>query len=185
MVQNPNPKATKGKNKGGATASGTIRIRRRELLRAIKVKTDPTFVELGPDNFPWLKNLAKSFDRLKWHSCQFHWRPAVATTVGGMLMMGMDWDSNSGTTLTMEAISAMTPVYEAPLWQMGQLNLPAGRLMTRKEYLIRKDPKETSDDGFSRYPGYLCYVATGTDANTDAGHLWVEYDVTMFGTVAA
>lgn len=169
-VQNPNPK--------GRTVplDGSIRIRRRELLASLKLG-DSGSKALKVADFPWLKKIAAAYDRVKWHRCILTWRPAVGTTTGGQIIFGPDWDSNS-TTTTVEAISCLTPVYESPLWQGGSLTLPPGRLMTRKEYQVRGDTK-TADADLS--PAYIVYNVGGKDG--DAGHLWIEYEVTLFGTV--
>lgn len=169
-VQNPNPKGR------SAPADGTIRVRRRELLKALKQK-DQGAIPLEIADFPWLKKLAAAYDRVRWHGCKLIWRPAVGTAVGGQIIFGPDWDSNSSAT-TVEAISCYTPVYESPLWQGGELVLPPSRLMTRTEYFIRGDSK-TPDADLS--PAYIVYNLGGNAG--DAGHLWIEYDVTLFGTV--
>lgn len=97
-------------------------------------------------------------------------------------MLGPDWDSNAGKAVSVESISCLTPLYESPIWQGGVLNLPQKRLMTRAEYAIRPDAK-TSD--FDLGPCYMCYHVGGPEgaSSIDAGHLWVEYDVTLTGTV--
>lgn len=175
-VQNTNPKAMVGKSKG-IPPTGTIRIRRRELFISAMKKDVGQVWLLSATNFPWLKNLAASFDRIKWHSCLLIWRSAVATSTAGQIMMGVDWDSNTK-ALDATKMSTLTPLYEAPVWQSGNLRLPSSRLMTRKEYFIRKN---TATDDADTGPGFLCFLSSAENA----GHLWVEYDVTLFGTTSA
>lgn len=162
---------------------GSVRVRRRELLLQVKLNT-ATSVDLTLDKLPWLGKLANNFDRVRWHSAVLHWRPGVGTSTGGQILIGPDWDSNEA-SIKAENISSLTPVYESPVWQGGTLVLPAKRLMTRTEYIIRA----TSGSGSialpvcDRSPCAVCvYVSASKDE--PAGHLWLQYDVTLSGTVA-
>lgn len=178
-TRNPNP--SRVRNPRGITPSGSIRIRRKEFLGQVKGNTTGTassYYSLSPTSFPWLKNLAKSFDRYKWHSCVIYWKPAVATTQAGIFIMGLDWDSQTTATLDMEWVAALTPVSEVPVWQMCQLVAPPSKLMTRKEYFITGDTKA---DQVDLTPGYLAW-SVSSKLDDVVGHLWVEYDMTLFGT---
>lgn len=177
-VQPTNPR-TASKEGGVLSPDGTIRIRRTEFVRAITFGSADK-ITLKTSSFPWLSGLARNFDRIKWHSCQVRYRPSVGTNEGGQLIMGVDWDSNAISTITMEAVSASTPVFETPVWQGGVMALPSSRLMSRKEYVVKPT---SSQDTFDGQPGTLMYVVSGTDKTKEAGHLWVTYDVTLFGTV--
>lgn len=177
-VQQTNPRRqTEG---GTLSADGSIRVRRTEYVKALKLSDKGTFTLLAA-SFPWLKGLSDSFDRIRWHACSFKYRPSVGTNVGGQLLMGMDWDSNVVSTVTMEAVASSTPVFEAPVWQAGTMQLPGSRLMSRKEYVIRP---AAGQDTFDGQPGSLMYFVSGS-GDSEAGHLWVTYDVSMFGTVQA
>jgi hypothetical protein len=55
--------------------------------------------------------------------------------------------------------------------------------MTRKEYFVR-NLRDGSLKDVDMSPGFLCYVLSGEDKTKTAGTLWVQYDVTLFGTVA-
>lgn len=95
--------------------------------------------------------------------------------------MGVDWDSNMDATKdAYKKTMALTPVFDSPVWQSGTLTLPSSKLQTRKEYFLRGDSK-TSD--FDMSPGYLCLVTEGAPNQTTIGHVWAEYDITLFGTV--
>lgn len=165
----------------GINADGSIRVSRREYLSEVFMQTDPYAVELVCSSFPWLNGLSKSFDRVKWHRASIIWRPCVAATTNGSIVIGIDWDSNQGTNKADYGwISCLTPCMESPLWQPAVMNLPTAKLQSRKEYAIRAYDK--APDIFDRAPGVLIAMATGSTKSV-AGHIWVEYDITLSGTV--
>lgn len=136
---------------------------------------------IHPKDLAWLGNVAKGFDRYKIHSLKYHWRPSVGTTTNGSFAMGVDWDSNVDATKdTYKKTMALSPVFDSPVWQSGTLTLPSNKLQSRKEYFLRGDSK-TSD--FDMSPGYILLVTEGAPNNTTIGHVWAEYDITLFGTV--
>lgn len=176
MPQSTRPKSGRTR---GITPQGSIRISRRELL--ITLKGETASATLKPLNFPWLKNIAKAFDRVSWHGAKVFYRPSVGATTSGSVAIGVDWDSNTA-TLTYENVAAMTPFTDGAVWQPLTLVLPRNKLMSRKEYVIT--PNKDKDSDFDLSPGYLCVAADGAPSNTTLGHVWIEYDLTLFGTVA-
>lgn len=168
----------------GATCSmdtgvGGIRIKRTEFFKDVKGKSTMDWTDLGDmvvANFPWLKNLARAFDRITWHSAVLHYKPAVGTMKDGMVVYGVDWDSNG--TATVEFIRALTPLVQGPVWQATNLALPKSRLMTRREYRTNQSP---NPDPYDSAPGIVGMLCTGKE-NIVYGQIWVSYDVTLFGT---
>lgn len=176
--QNPNPRGSRSR---GGPANGTFRVVKRELLDTVKTTTNQYIasVILHPDKLPWLGALAKGFDRIKWHRAKIIWRPSVGAMESGSIAIGIDWDSNAA-ALDYKNTVALTPVMDSPVWQSTTLPLPSGKLQTRKEYHIRKD---TNESDYDKAPGYALIVTEGAKQNTTIGHVWLEYDVSLFGTV--
>lgn len=179
-LRNPNPK--KISKQRGAISAGTVRIKKKELFFSVKGQ-DHSFKSINPFNIPWLSGMAKIFDRYKFHSIKFFWKPAVATTQAGIFMMGVDWDSNTANVTDLDkatkTIAATTPCFEVPVWQLGVFTLPSSKLMTRKEYKIPN--KENPDSAYDFQPGYLLYMCSAAEG-TACGHVWIEYDLSMWGT---
>lgn len=176
MAQNPNPRS--GGRARGVASTGTMRFARRELLKEIKQQEGGAFVVISPTDFPFAKAFTKIFDRYKIHRFRVIYRPSCGSTTSGSVIFGVDWDAKKMSAVSYKTIATLTPILDVPLWQSGELELPASRLMTRKEYMISDD----STDGFDSTPGYLCFAASGDDATKIAGHLWVDYDISFFGT---
>lgn len=179
-VQNPVVRAIKQRKRGVAQEDGSMTVSREELLVAVTGNGTEVSgsIDLKPDSFSWLKNVANSFERITWHQCQIYWKPAVGTSVNGLVVYGVDWNSKTPATLTRAIIQAMTPVCDHPLWQDNRgrpLILPVSKLMTRKEYSLQSDVKPDSQ------PAILSYHVASSD-KMFLGEIWIKYRVTMFGT---
>lgn len=161
--------------------SGSIRVRRCELFQTVTVdtKNNPAYgsVTIVPSSsvMTWLNGVSKSFDRIKWHKCRLYWKSAVGTMTDGLITFGVDFDS-SATINSRASVTALTPVYDGPVWQTGaSINIPQNRLSTRNQYSI------TSSDKFDQTFGSLAYYCNGSDKKS-YGDIWIEYDVTLSGT---
>lgn len=153
---------------------------RREYIGTVENKDGANaygYVNLSPEKFSWLGNIAKCFERVTWHSCKILWKPLKSATTSGSMVMGVDWDSQTNSQEQDYAhIVACTPSIEVPIWQQAVLVLPSSRLQTRKEYNLG------NKDDFDAMPGYIMYTSSGIAEKGTYGHLWVEYDVSFFGT---
>lgn len=170
------------KSRGAVSSQGEIVIRRRELLKEFKAGATETdlfaIVALEPSKFTWLKGLAKVFEKYQWLSLKFMWKPAVGTTVGGLVTTGIRWDKTEKTPAARTEIVAHTPNRTHAIWEDGEkfpLVIPADKLQTRKWYILAgKD----ADSG----PGQLEVGVTSNATNSTLGELWVDYAVRMAGT---
>lgn len=168
---------------------GEVQLSRRELVDTIKLGansgTASGAINLRPDAFHFLKGIAKSFDRFKWLKMNFFYKPAVGTTYGGLISIGIDWDSAAGVQSRAD-ISSLTPNRSFAAWndtERSSLVLPPQRLQSRMWYVPHR---ETADD-IDRQPGILKWAADGeSSANGKTlGEIWVEYSVMMAGTNAS
>lgn len=178
-------KPRRKKNGGGVSDDGVIHLRRCELLKTITLSAnsgDATGeVDLFPSSFSFLKGLYKSFDRLRWNSLEFYYKPAVGTTYGGLVSMGIDWDFVGTGVYSRQQISALTPTSTCAAWadtQNTPMRLPANRIQSRMWYTPQ------SGENVDKGPGSLAWAASGTTETkaTTLGEIWVRYSVTMSGT---
>lgn len=161
-------------------SSGTFRVSRREFLSDLKVdanKTDASFVSsLDVRSFPWLKKIAGAFEQVIWHKAKIIYRPAVGTTTDGLVTYGVDWSFSKPSGITKTFVQSLTPFMDHAVWQSpGDLVLPAARLQSRKSYVMDKN----------EIPGFLVawLSVTSNAASKTYGELYIEYDVTLMGTV--
>lgn len=197
LMSKPGPakktKARKAKRSRGARGSGerpgdgTITISRKELVATIELGANKSEaggeIDLVPASFSFLKGISKSFEQVKWIKLHFFYKPAVGTTYGGLVSMGVDWDYATATTVDRTKVSAFTPNATVSAWTDSEsrpLVLPTARLQSRKWYM----PNSSSVDKHDKGPGQLHWAASGTSASskTILGEIWATYTLHMAGT---
>lgn len=185
-------KKTKKRGSPGNISQGEVTISRSELLT--DVTTDATTGSTGgskvliPNSLPWLANLAKAFERVRWLSLQIEYRPAVGANTDGTMALGFDWGTPhvkqevDGWCLVhaidKASVLACTPCADGPVWSRNRLTVPTTRLQSRAWYELSEDVK---DNFFDYSPGSLCWYAKGATSKT-MGELWVHYRLQMSGT---
>lgn len=178
-------KKRKSRSSNSIGEQGTVTLQRRELLGTVKVASNATSAtghfDILPDSFSLLKTIAASFDRIQWKRLNVYYKPAVGSTVGGLVTVGMDWDWSTSDNVNRAKISGLTPSFTCAVWQDNEskpMVLPSQRLMSRLWYT----PKigEYVDKG----PGKLHWAADieAFKAEKVFGELWVDYSVIMQGT---
>lgn len=111
---------------------------------------------------------------------RFYYKPAVGTTYGGLVALGMDWDFQ-GVDVERSKISAFTPSQTMAAWadtESRAMVLPSDKLMSRNWYTPRSDAWQ------DRGPGKLHWAVEGTaeTGGKTLGEIWVDYTVVMEGT---
>lgn len=179
------------RNRGGRQSgnvnvnTGDVIITKAELIQTVKLDANKTLykshIDIVPDSFPFLKNFFSSFDRIKFQSLKFYWKPFVGTTYGGALGMGVDWDW-ALSDADRSKISSLSPNVSQALWEDGErrypLILPKNRLQSRAWYMPRAS--EWQDRG----PGKVLIAADGSSSSSAVtlGDVWVKYTVVLSGT---
>lgn len=189
----PRPQRRRNRKRGGVAnynsdlSAGLIRLQRMEM--AIEVSTDAsgkiaTSVDVIPSAFSFLATLSKSFERSKWHSVSFCWKPLVGGLVGGLVTFGVDWDFK-GSTPDVNKASSFTP---NSTWAIREdcennpLVLPSSRLQSRTWYMHNASDADYVDRG----PAKVWILGSAPDQKgVKVGQVWVTYDLTMSGTCPA
>lgn len=162
-------------------APGEIVITKLELCETIKVDASKPSAagkcSLQVADFPFLKTLSASFERIKWHHCRVMYKPAASMVTPGLLTMGVDW-SWSNVADVRKKIAAYTPTATTPVWKEVSMTLPSQRLQSRIWYSTRES--DTIDSG----PGIIAFAveSPGGASGVTIGELWIEYTVTLSGT---
>lgn len=194
------PKRRRKRRAAGGLGSGDVVISRSEYLTALKTdssgQASGSFL-LDAMNFPWLNNLAKAFELIRWSSMSLEWRPAVGANTDGMIALGADWGEASPSsvqkrvfgeaehysvhaTVDRKDVVACTPVLDTQVWQSGRFAVPAARLQSRESYIIPASTT-TTVAVYDRAPCSVLYSATAA-ASKAVGELWVNYSVRLSGT---
>nr|QXN75441.1 MAG: hypothetical protein [Grapevine-associated sobemo-like virus 1] len=194
---NPGPQRPKKKRRrkrqsrgmAGPSGEGSMTLSRRELVASVKAG-DPNrnggdgmgHIDLLPNSFSFLRGIAGNFDRVKWMRISIYFKPAVGSTIGGLVTVGVDWDF-AGNNLTRQNVSALTPCFTIQVSHDGEgrpLNLPANKLQSRAWYTPYAERTVPLVD---KGPGRVHWAVTSSQPkDTVLGELWVHYSVTMQGT---
>lgn len=174
-----------------AVSQGEVTVARSELLKDVVTASDGKVgasVVLAPLNLPWLSNIAKAFERVRWHSARIEYRPAVGANTDGTVAVGFDWGSTDVKSvegnwqlvaaIDKPAVLSCTPNIDMPVWQRATLSIPNARLQSRAWYDL---PKESISTIFDEAPGTVVYAAQ-SGAGKTVGELWLHYRVQLSGT---
>lgn len=135
------------------------------------------YVDINPisGNFPWLKGVAKSWERIIWHSLSVSYRSMVSATTSGAIAYGADWTYKAGTDR--ESVTSLSPVSDHPVWNntAKSLVLPANMLRSRLQYIL------DSGDAVDKGPGRVVFNVKGSTPGQNVGELWFRYKVTLLG----
>lgn len=169
----------------GGVAEGTVRMRRSELVALVNSEAGKTsgggYFDVYPDSFSFLKTLITSFEQVVWHRVAFYWRPAVGTTVGGLITYGYDYAFRAASS-DRTKVAVLTPSMTHALYKdtsSTPLALAANKLQTRKFYTVVENA-----DVVDKGPARFAYAFSGPGTATPLGEFWCEYDVTLSGTRA-
>lgn len=185
------PKTTKKKKKKSAKKSSTasdgrIVLSRKELLATVSLDANSSSsvanTPLSPSSLPFLKGLSKNFELFRWDRVSLFYKPAVGSTYGGLVTIGVDWDGANVPT-TRAGVSALSPNRTVPAWQDSEstpMSLPLERLRSRPWYVPQSSASDTTD----KYPATIVYALDGTSAKNKqtVGEIWISYQCTMQGT---
>lgn len=177
-------RARRRRARGTTGEDGIIHLQRVEICASVVLKANSSTgtgnFDIVPDSFAFLKSLSRSFERLRWNTLEFYYKPAVGTTWGGLVSMGVDWDSK-GEDWTRLKISSLTPNQSCAAWsdtQTRPLRLASSRIQGRLWYTPH------TGDAVDKGPGRVAWAIDGTQSTsqTTVGEIWARYSVTLAGT---
>jgi hypothetical protein len=165
-------------------SDGCVTLTRTELVTTVDQPgsgQSTNVVDLNPDSFSFLKNLAQSFNRSRWLAMKFVYKPGVSMTTGGLFTMGIDWDRGSTASTSREKVTSLTPNNTSAVWKDNVLLLPPNRLQSRAWYI------HSATDKNDKGPGQLvCSVKCDqTQSAKTLGEVWCTYTIQLQGTQSA
>lgn len=123
--------------------------------------------------FPWLSNIARSYDRYRFHKLIFRYKPTCPTDTVGQVIMAWDYDSLDPVPTTEQEICQETYWVANSCWKPGMISISLrnnrGLLYTRAGMIGYADLK-TYDIGQLIYKG---------PSNGSTGYIEVDYDITL------
>jgi len=175
----------------------SIKIRRKEFVGSITNGASTGFsvvplcsaipgYDLNPGcavMFPWLSNMAGSFERFRFNRISIHIIPSQATSTAGRYYCAIDYDYDDAVPNSKVALMGNRTASEAPVWQELRIDavpaelhrdMPAKyvSLVTRNNYIEAR----------TAYCGFVIFAMDTPTANL-LFDVWVEYDVDLISPV--
>lgn len=123
--------------------------------------------------FPWLSNIARNYDRYRFHKLIFRYKPTCPTDTTGQVIMAWDYDSLDPVPTNEQEICQETFWVANSCWKPGTISINLrnnrGNLYTRSGMIGYADLK-TYDIG------QLIYKGPSSNA---VGYIEVDYDITL------
>lgn len=173
--------ANTNRNAPVAIGSSSVSPRRNNNYRLRNIEriaevTDSNIhsIQINPgmeSSFPWLSNIARSYDRYRFHRLIFRYKPTCPTDTVGQVIMAWDYDSLDPIPNTEQDLCQETYWLAVSSWKPGSFSVSLRNnnqaLYTRKGMIGYADLK-TYD------LGQLIYKGSGQN-----GYIEVDYDITL------
>lgn len=140
---------------------------------------------INPGNsttFPWLGNIARLFDRYKFHDLKFKFVNYASTTTSGNVTLAVDFDTLDTPPTDSVGMSNMAKFVSFAPWKCETLSIPVNRRGVQ-QYLFTYDSNAESGSNIDLKTynlGNFLVSTEGMPADQVAGYIVAEYDVELF-----
>lgn len=135
---------------------------------------------INPGNastFPWLSQIAGSYEFYKFRRLSFRYQEACPTTRPGTLYLSFVWDFKTDDPEDVNALS-MYGVNSSSVHVPNTINI-SGKEMSVERYVLSGDTASENTDPRLYFMGKLWVATKGVDSAIDVGELWVDYTVEL------
>jgi len=136
--------------------------------------------------FPWLSNLSRSFESYQFNSVRYIYKPAVATSLNGTVIMTAQYDIESTDPENHKDMVQIQGTKESSPYKILSFDLSRGKggISNQKTYKIRNGPVNGDLELYDSANFYIAFDGITNSsfaavANLNIGELWVEYVVDM------
>ena len=167
------------------TQGRSIRVRHRELITSQTYSPGPWALQVSElinpgnvDMFPWLSNVALSYEKYKFHKLHFEIVPYNPATVLGYYTVAIDYDPNDPDPPSDEVMSAFSGTQTNNIWEKTVLAAHTANLLdNRQSKYITSVPYTASDDHRMTAGGKFLFAVAG--ASPCSVKIFVNYDVEL------
>jgi hypothetical protein len=133
------------------------------------------------DTFPWLANMAQSFDQYRFKYLDVEYVPDAGTTTSGTFFMAFNYDPDDSNTVyynNEETLASYPGAVQNPVIKNGKMILRPKLFEWGKKgwYYIRAGPIPTGET-LRLYDAATLYTATDADVKNSLGRVYVNYTV--------
>jgi len=174
--KNPEPKFS-----GGTRTTITHReyvgnLSGSDQLSVVQLRVNPS----DEATFPWLSNIANSFEKWKMNSMKVEYIPNCASLTQGYMFMYPDYDVNRPGMISEKDYLNTYGAVDGSAWASHSLAIVPKKFSQTKDgvYLVRS-PYKTYED-YLLYDPVNIYVGTqGTGDETSLGRLFITYSIDL------
>lgn len=163
-----------------------ICVRHREYLQPIIEVTAFTgtgryIVQPGlADNFPWLAQIAGSFEQYKIKNLRYVYRNRISTAGNAAVYIAMQYDTADPEFKSIDEIMTYGGARSEVVWKDFSYNADLKRSEAYKKYFVRTDVLSSGQDSQLYDMAYMTICAVGGSAGAYCGDLLVEYDIEFY-----
>lgn len=129
--------------------------------------------------FPWLSNLANSYERFRFNRLAFHFIPSQATSTAGRFYAAVDYDYDDRPASTKTELMGNKTAVESAVWNESKLVCDPQSLNRDMPYrYVSCSTRGLDVEGRTAFSGFLMCAFDTTVANC-LMDIWVEYDVEL------
>jgi hypothetical protein len=172
------------------TLGGDCRIVHREYIQDLTAQaSSPSLFNVAANlpvnpgqavTFPWLSQVAKSFESYRFNRLDFVYATEAPSTLGGTQILTLDYDATDAPpTGKQQALDLRAAVRSAP-WKNCVHRSAREDLHKQKSYFVRPGAQPANTDIKMYDVGNFFAINQGvTTGGAVTGELYVEYDVTL------
>lgn len=130
--------------------------------------------------FPWLSNVARNFESYRFRKLHFRYETEAPSSLGGTLVMSVDYDSTDPAPLTKQQAMAYRNAVRSAPWEPCCHTSMREDLSKLKSMFVRPGAQPANTD-IKLYDVGNLFVCTQnvTTASAVCGELYVEYEVEL------
>jgi len=133
--------------------------------------------------FPWLSNLAGSFERFRFNRLNVTVIPSQSTATAGRYYAAIDYDYDDSVAISKVQLMGNRTAAEAPVWQEIQLSaIPSELHRDMPAKYVSLNTRTNYIEARTAYCGFLMF-ATDTPVANCVFDVWVDYHVDLISPV--
>jgi len=171
------------KPKIAATPDGVIVFKHTEYVADLQgsVDFDSRTLALNPGNedvFPYLSNIAASFEYYKFRKLKLRYEPSCSTTTAGVVMLCIDYDASDSSPLGKTAFMMNQNATRCSSWSRSTMDLVAKANGAQVKRFVLNDAPPPNTDVKMYNLGNL-FIATQGSTAVPIGEIYVDYEVEL------
>jgi len=166
-------------------SDGSVVVRHREYLADLLGYSAFTNLQfpINPGmatSFPWLSNVARSYESYHFRSLKFLYETEIATSSSGKVMLAVDYDAADAAPVSKVQMLSNHTSIPRPVWSEAVLSCDQADLAKCSKQLYVRSGSLASNLDIKTYDvGNLNVAFQGCSVTTVNGELYVEYEVEL------